>query len=117
MHLLQIMHKATLDGVMFRTMEGEAKTRSRNSCVAERYKDRDDALEQKVNYGCIKSMFSHQLGGQTEIIVESDWYEVVGVNARTLLRHRSRVHFLKNLYPNNMVFWPSDITTPNQRTV
>ena len=114
----QVIQKATLDGVMFRTMKGEAKTRSRNSCVAEGYKDRDNGLEYKDAYGCIKAMFEHRLGSRTEIIVECDYYEVVGVNPRTKLTmirrnhnfDRCRVNFLKKLYPQNMSFWPSNLS-------
>jgi len=117
---LQVIHKATLDGVLFRTMKSEDNTRSRNSCVSEGYKDRDHGLEQKVAYGNIKNMFEHQLGGRTEIIVECEWYEVVGVNPNTKLTQirrnfnfdRCRVNFLKKIYPQNMVFWPSNLSTP-----
>jgi len=85
--------------------------------VVETFRDRDNALEQKNAYGCIKSMFKHRLGETTEIIVEAEWYEVVGVNPRTKLTQirrnrnfdRCRFNFLKNLSPYNCVFWPSNI--------
>jgi hypothetical protein len=120
MCLSQTMNKATLDGVLFRTKKAEARTRSCNSCVTERYMDRDNALEQKDIYGRVKTMFSHEFGGQTEIIVEVEWYDSIGVNPRTLLtqvnRNRNfdacRVSFLKNMYPYNLVMWPSDIANP-----
>ena len=115
------MEKATLDGVLFRTMKGEAKTRSCNSCVAEGYRDADNHMQRRDNYGLVKSMFSHEFGGETEIIVEVEWHRVVGTNPITQLTQITRDHgfdsvpynFLKNLYPHNMVFWPSDITQPN----
>jgi hypothetical protein len=114
------MNKATLDGVMFRTKKAEARTRSCNSCVTERYMDRDNALQQKDIYGRVKTMFSHEFGGQTEIIVEVEWYDSIGVNPSTLLTQVSRnrhfdacrVSFLKNMYPYNLVLWPSDIANP-----
>ena len=109
--------KATLDGVMFRTQGAQAKFRSDNSCVAEEYKERDEASAVHKNYGIIKSMFLHSLpGGAEEIIVDCDWYKEAGINPRTHLRQvsrnvnfdRCRVAFLKNLYPHNLVLWPSD---------
>ena len=118
---VQVMEKATLDGVLFRTMKGEAKTRSCNSCVGEEYKDADNRLQRRDNYGRVKAMFSHEFGGQTEIIFEMEWYSVVGTNPITGLTQITRNHdfdsvpfnFLKNLYPHNMVFWPSDLTQPD----
>ena len=105
---------------MVRTMKGEQNLRSSNSCVAEEYKERGNALAVRTNYGRVKSMFMHQLGAQEEIIVECEWYEDVGINPRTKLTQirrnmnyeGCRVAFLKNLFPIKMVFWPSDITDP-----
>ena len=111
--------KATLDGNMFRTEGSQSKFRSDNSCVAEEYKEREQNLAVHKNYGIIKSMFLHSLpGGAEEIIVECDWYAEKGINPRTQLPQvarntqydRCRVAFLKNLFPHNLVLWPSDIS-------
>ena len=118
---LQTIKKATLDGVLFRTEASQDKFRADNACVSEDYKESGSNSQVLVNYGIIKSMFLHSLGNEPEeIIVECDWYEKVGINPRTQLiqvrrNHnfdRCRVNFLKNLYPHNLVLWPSTATTP-----
>ena len=56
-----------------------------------------------------------------EVIVECDWYEKVGIYPRTKLiqvrRNNNfdacRVQFLKNLYPHNLVMWPSVASAPD----
>ena len=66
-------------------------------------------------------MFLHKLGNEPEeIIVECDWYEKVDINPRTqftqVRRNHNfdacRVNFLKNLYPHNLVMWPSTTVAP-----
>ena len=59
--------------------------------------------------------FIYKLGNEPEeIIVECDWYEKVGINRTKFIQVRRnhnfdacRVNFLKNLYPHNLVMWPS----------
>ena len=118
---LQTIKKATLDGVLFRTEASQMKFRADNACVSEDYKESGSNSQVLVNYGVIKTMFLHKLGNEPEeIIVECDWYEKVGINPCTQLiqvrrNHnfdRCRVNFLKNLYPHNLVMWPSTATAP-----
>jgi hypothetical protein len=104
---------------MVRTMAGERNLRSSNSCVTEEYYERDNALAKATNYGRVKAMFLHKFGELEDIIVECEWYEVVGINPTKLTQIRRNanydgclINFLKNLFPTEMVFWPSDITNP-----
>jgi hypothetical protein len=100
-------------------VDNQNKFRCDNACIAEDYKELANNQAVGVNYGIIKSMFIARLGNEPEeIFVECDWYEKVGVNARTKLTQvrrnthfdACRVNFLKNLYPKNFVMWPSDFS-------
>ena len=118
---MQTITKATLDGVLFRTETSQAKFRADNACVSEEYEESGQNSEVLVNYGIIKTMFLHKLGHEAEeVIVECDWYEKVGVNPRTKLTQvrrnhnfdACRVQFLKNMFPHNLVMWPSNASAP-----
>ena len=103
-------------------MDSQNKFRSDNACVAADYKEQGNNQAVAVTYGIIKSMFITRLGNEPEeIVVECDWYEKVGVNARTKLTQvrrnlhfdACRVAFLKNnLFPRNFVMWPSNTSDP-----
>ena len=108
--------------MLFRTEASQTKFRADNACVSEEYKESGNNLAVTVNYGIIKTMFLHKLGHEPEeVIVECDWYEKVGINPRTKLiqvRRNTffdacRVQFLKNLYPHNLVMWPSVASAPD----
>ena len=62
---MQAIGKATLDGVLFRTMDSQSKFRSDNACIAEDYKEAANKEAVAVNYGIIKSMFIARLGQRT----------------------------------------------------
>ena len=82
------------------------------ACVAADYKEQGNNQAVAVTYGIIKSMFIARVGNEPEeIVVECDWYEKVGINARTKLTQvrlnrafdTCRVAFLKNMFPRNFV--------------
>ena len=108
--------------MLFRTEASQTKFRADNACVSEEYKESGNNSAVTVNYGIIKTMFLHKLGHEPEeVIVECEWYEKVGINPRTKLiqvrRNTNfdacRVQFLKNLYPHNLVMWPSVASAPD----
>ena len=102
-------------------MDSQNKFRSDNACVAADYKEQGNNQAVAVTYGIIKSMFIARVGNEPEeIVVECDWYEKVGINARTKLTQvrlnrafdTCRVAFLKNMFPRNFVMWPSNLNDP-----
>ncbi len=102
-------------------MYSQNKFRSDNACVGADYKEQGNNQAVAVTYGIIKSMFIARVGNEPEeIVVECDWYEKVGINARTKLTQvrlnpafdTCRVAFLKNMSPRNFVMWPSNLNDP-----
>ena len=53
---MQAIGKATLDGILFRTLDSQKKFRSDNACVAEEYNEAGKNQAVGENFGKIKSM-------------------------------------------------------------
>lgn len=90
--MIQVINRAALDGVEFRTARYEEGLLSANSCISCLYNERDNNQAQTKAYGIIKKMYIHQMyPGEDDdipsrVIVDCDWFEVVGTNPTTGLK-------------------------------
>ena len=104
------MHRATIDGVLFRTSKVQRRKRSRtdNSCVVGYVNVQDDSNRQQVQkcYGVIQRLYLHFMypppSNQTYkltveklkniqvpwiVCAECDWFEEIGHDSTTGLTH------------------------------
>jgi hypothetical protein len=122
---MKIIKRASLDGVEFRTAQSQEKFKMNNACVMMNYLSAETGQE-VIGYGVIQKMFTHQFWpddpeAPEKVIVQADWYELVGanpINGLPQIRRNNNfnacsVAFLDMCVAANCIFMPSDpITHP-----
>ena len=111
------MHTGDLDATVFHTVSAQRHKRSDNSWVMHAYNKMDlGRTTLAYAFGQIVRIFAHTLRDTERIVIECDWYEVVGLNPVSKLRQCKRnLHFdacrhvfLDKCHPDNFVLWSSD---------
>jgi hypothetical protein len=116
-----LYERATLDTLLFRTVNSQRNITTDNAWVMHDYKSAEDGSTCR-SYGRVKTMFMHTAhtgdNAPSGMVVECDWYEFAGVPhqkerngipmvSRNYNFDSCRMAFLKDCVPRNCVLWPS----------